>query len=313
MDIVGKRGWYFLLSALVIVPGIVSLLIPPPLKAGIDFSSGSAFDVTFPAEVAVEDVRGALGTAGHENARVQQIDFNEVFVRTKELREGDRQRIEEAFQARLGDKGTFSSIDTVSAEVAGATVRNAIIAVVLSTIAILFFIWWAFRNVPGSYRYGIAAILAVIHDVLVILGVFSILGKVMDTEVNAMFVVGVLAVVGYSVNNTIVIFDRIRENVARDVNRPFAETVNISILESVGRTMGSSMTTLVALVAIMVFTGSTLREFLLVFLIGLVAGTYSAIFIASQFLVLWEQGEVGRAFRFLRPRRARAAAASQKA
>jgi preprotein translocase subunit SecF len=307
LDIVGKRGWYFLLSALVIVPGIISLIIPPPLKAGIDFSSGSAFDVTFPSEVAVEDVRAALATAGHTNSRVQKIDFNEVFVRTSELEEGDRERIEGAFESAFGSRGTFSSIDTVSAEVAGDTVRNAIIAVVLSTIAILFFIWWAFRNVPGSYRYGVAAILAVVHDVLVILGIFSILGKVMDMEVNAMFVVGVLAVVGYSVNNTIVIFDRIRENVARDVNRLFAETVNISILESVGRTLGSSMTTLIALVAIMVFTGSALREFLLVFLIGLVAGTYSAIFIASQFLVLWERGELGRVLRLRRQRRVQAA------
>ena len=144
------------------------------------------------------------------------------------------------------------------------------------------------------------------HDILIIVGIFSILGKVIDFEVNAMFIVGLLAVAGYSVNDTIVVFDRIRENVARNIDRPLAESVNLSIMESMGRSLGTSLTTFIAILSLILIGGPTLREFLLVLIIGVIAGTYSSIFIASQFLVMWDRGEIGRAFRILRLRPARA-------
>ncbi len=306
MNVVGKRRWYFLLSAIVLVPGIISLFIPPAIKAGIDFSSGSAIEITFESEVEEENVRDAMGDVGHSDARIQKLAPDTVFIRTKELMEGERDKIQAALERVVGPVTAISKIETVSAEVAGETVRNAIIAVLVAAVAILLYITWAFRNIPGSYRYGVAALLALGHDILIIIGVFSILGKVIDLEVNVMFVVGLLAVAGYSVNDTIVIFDRIRENVARDIDRPLAESVNISILESAGRSLGTSLTTTFALLALILIGGSTLREFLLVLLIGTAAGTYSSIFIASQFLVMWEMGEVGRFFRFLRLRPARA-------
>jgi len=306
MDIVGKRRWYFLLSAIVLIPGIVSLFIPPAIKAGIDFSSGSAIEVTFESEVEEENVRDAMGDVGHSDARIQKLASDTVFIRTKELMEGERDEIQAALERVVGPVTAISKVETVSAEVAGETVRNAIIAVLVAAVGILLYITWAFRNIPGSYRYGVAALLALGHDILIIIGVFSILGKVIDLEVNVMFVVGLLAVAGYSVNDTIVIFDRIRENVARNIDRPLAESVNISILESMGRSLGTSLTTTFALLALILIGGSTLREFLLVLLIGTAAGTYSSIFIASQFLVMWEMGEVGRFFRFLRLRPARA-------
>ena len=306
MDVVGKRKWYFLLSAIVLIPGIISLIIPPAIKAGIDFSSGSAIEITFESEVEEGNVRDAMGDVGHSDARIQKLAPDTVFIRTKELMEGERDKIQAALERVVGPIIAISKVETVSAEVAGETVRNAIIAVLVAAVAILLYITWAFRNIPGSYRYGVAAILALGHDILIIIGVFSILGKVIDLEVNVMFVVGLLAVAGYSVNDTIVIFDRIRENVARNIDRPLAESVNISILESVGRSLGTSLTTTFALLALILIGGSTLREFLLVLLIGTAAGTYSSIFIASQFLVMWEMGEVGRFFRFLRLRPARA-------
>jgi len=306
MDVVGKRRWYFLLSAIVLIPGIVSLFIPPAIKAGIDFSSGSAIEVTFESEVEEENVRDAMGDVGHSDARIQKLASDTVFIRTKELMEGERDEIQAALERVVGPVTAISKVETVSAEVAGETVRNAIIAVLVAAVAILLYITWAFRNIPGSYRYGVAALLALGHDILIIIGVFSILGKVIDLEVNVMFVVGLLAVAGYSVNDTIVIFDRIRENVARNIDRPLAESVNISILESMGRSLGTSLTTTFALLALILIGGSTLREVVLVLLIGTAAGTYSSIFIASQFLVMWEMGEVGRFFRFLRLRPARA-------
>ena len=308
MDIVGKRGWYFLLSAVVLVPGVISLMIPTSINPGIDFSSGSAFEVTFSREVTEEEVRNVLSDVGHSDARVQKLASATVFIRTKELKplEEERMRIAAALEQSVAPITNTPNVETVSAEVAGETVRNAIIAVLVAAIGILLYIWWAFRSIPSSFRYGVSALLALTHDILIIIGVFSILGKVIDLEVNVMFVVGLLAVAGYSVNDTIVVFDRIRENVVRNIDRPLAESINISIMESVGRSLGTSLTTTFALLALILIGGSSLREFLLVLLIGVMAGTYSSIFIASQFLVIWEQGEVGRAFRFFRPGSARA-------
>ena len=302
MDVVGKRGWYFLLSALVLVPGLISLMVPPSLNPGIDFSSGSAFEVTFSRDVTEEEVRNVLSDVGHSDARVQKLVSDTVFIRTKQLKplEEERSRIEAALERLVAPITNTPNVETVSAEVAGETVRNAIIAVLIAAIGILLYIWWAFRNIPSSFRYGVSALLALTHDILIIIGIFSILGKVIDLEVNVLLVVGLLAVAGYSVNDTIVVFDRIRENVARNIDRPLAESVNISIMESVGRSLGTSLTTFFALLALIVIGGVSLREFLLVLLIGVVAGTYSSIFIASQFLVMWEQGELGRAFRFFR-------------
>ena len=296
MNIVGKRRLYFLLSALVLIPGIISLIIPPAINAGIDFSSGSAFEVTFNREVQEEEVRGAMGDAGHSDARIQKLSSDVVFIRTKELQEGERDRLQAAMEQAVAPVLAISKVETVSPEVAGETVRNAFIAVVVAAVGILLYITWAFRHIPGSFRYGVAAILALVHDIVIIIGIFSFLGKVIDLEVNVMFVVGLLAVAGYSVNDTIVVFDRIRENVARNVDRPLAESVNISIMESMGRSLGTSLTTTFALLSLILIGGSTLREFLLVLLIGTVAGTYSSIFIASQFLVMWE---LGRGWPFL--------------
>ena len=307
MNIVGKRRLYFLLSALVLVPGIISLIIPPAINAGIDFSSGSAFEVTFNREVQEEEVRGAMGDAGHSDARIQKLSSDVVFIRTKELQEGERDRLQAAMEQAVAPVLAISKVETVSPEVAVETVRNAFIAVVVAAVGILLYITWAFRHIPGSFRYGVAAILALVHDIVIIIGIFSFLGKVIDLEVNVMFVVGLLAVAGYSVNDTIVVFDRIRENVARNVDRPLAESVNISIMESMGRSLGTSLTTTFALLSLILIGGTTLREFLLVLLIGTVAGTYSSIFIASQFLVMWELGEVGRFFRLFRLSRLRPA------
>ena len=294
MDIVSKRGWYILLSSIIIIPGVISLLIPPAFNPGIDFSSGSAFEVVFEDEITEQEIRSALMVVGHSDARIQKFSPDSVFVRTKELQEGERGSIETELNTSVSKVNVFSKVETVSAEVAGETVRNAVLAVLLAAVGILAYITWAFRHIPNSFRYGVSALFALVHDVLIIMGIFSILGKIIDLEVNAMFIVGLLAVVGYSVNDTIVLFDRIRENIARNIDRPLAESVNVGIMESIGRSLGTSLTTGFAISALILIGGSTLREFLLVLIIGIAAGTYSSIFIASQLLVMWERGEIGR-------------------
>ena len=308
MDIVGKRGWFFLFSALILLPGIIALMIPPALNPGIDFTSGSVLNVTFselPSGIEIDenDIRDELERLDHPEALIQKTGQRSFFIRTKVLeaevltedgaKTSDLALIEDALTDRIG---TIESrdVDSVSSIVARETIRNAIIVVIIASIGILVYVTWAFRRVPNPFRYGVSAIIALVHDLLLIIGIFSILGKVMNLEVNSMFIVGLLTVLGYSVNDTIVVFDRIRENVARNVDRPLAGVVNTSILESLGRSFNTSFTTLFVLLALLLFGGSTIQGFLLVLAIGVVVGTYSSICIASQFLVMWEQGEIRR-------------------
>ena len=309
-DIVGKRGWYFLFSALIIVPGLVSLIMSPGwvtldsgLKAGIDFSSGSVMNVSFRQPVGEDDIRERLDELGHSEALIQRIGGANYFIRTEVLEEAvgdglsEREVIERDLEKFLGMERDRVEFDTVSPIVAKETVRTAFYSLAAASVFIMFFVWYAFRHVPKAHRYGVSALLALAHDLLIILGVFSILGRVINLEVNSMFIVGLLIVAGYSVNDTIVVFDRIRENVSRHPDRDLASTVNLSIMESMGRSLNTSITTLVVLLAMIFIGGTSIRELLLVLAIGAVAGTYSSIFIASQYLVMWDRGEIGRFFR----------------
>jgi len=319
LDIVGKRGWFFLFSALILLPGIIALMIPPALKPGIDFTSGSVLNITFnepPSgiEIKEDDIRDELVRLDHPEALIQKTGQRSFFIRIKVLeaevlREDGTKTSELALieDALTESIATIESrdVDSVSPIVARETIRNAIIVVIIASIGILIYVTWAFRRIPNPFRYGVAAIVALIHDILLIVGIFSILGKVMNMEVNSMFIVGLLTVLGYSVNDTIVVFDRIRENVARNVDRPLAGLVNTSLMETLARSLNTSFTTLFVLLALLLFGGPTIRGFLLVLAIGVVVGTYSSICIASQFLVMWEQGEIRRFIRRVPPFRRR--------
>ena len=311
LDIVGKRGWYLLISALVIIPGLISMIASPGwisggsgLKAGIDFTSGSVMNVSFAnPDIDEEDIQARMSELGHDEALIQRIGGNTFFIRTVVLKEAigddisEREKIERGLEEFLGLERDRVEFDTVSPIVAEETVTTAFYALIAASVFILFFVWYAFRRVPKAHRYGVSAILALVHDLLIILGIFSILGRVINLEVNSMFIVGLLIVAGYSVNDTIVVFDRIRENVSRHPDRELAPMVNLSIMESMGRSLNTSITTLVVLLAMLFIGGTSIRELLLVLAIGAVAGTYSSIFIASQYLVMWDRGEVGRFFR----------------
>ena len=200
-------------------------------------------------------------------------------------------------------------VSEVSAVVAQETVRNAFFAILAAAAAILIYISWSFRLVPNSFRMGSTAILAAVHDVLVVVGIFSILGKVFNLEINAMFITGVLTVVGYSVHDTIVVFDRIRENTARRVSRDLATTINTSIMETLGRSMTTSITTIFVILALLLLGGGTILSLLVALLVGIITGTYSSIGIASQLLITWERGEW---LAFLRRRPSPAPASSER-
>ena len=299
MNIVGKRRWFYLLSAMILIPSIISLIIPPSLFLGIEFTGGSTISVAFEEDVAeqgVRDVLSRLDSCGGGGATVRRGRVLHPGVAPARGKPGAGHHTG-ARDHRGGVRGVGAvsrmDVSSVSGVVAADTVRNAFIAVVVAAIAILFYITWAFRQVPNPFRYGVAAIIALIHDVLIVLGIFSILGKLINLEVNAMFITGLLTIIGYSVNDTIVVFDRIRENVARLPAERLEKTVNISLLETLGRSLNTSVTLLITVLALLLLGGDTIRNFLLVLLVGLISGTYSSIAIASQVLVSWESGEIG--------------------
>ena len=300
MDFAGKRIWFFIFSFLVIVPGIVFLAIAPGLKPGIDFTGGSSMTLGFSetSDVKQKQIRDILITQGYPETTVQNLGDSNFFVRTKELDDTAKTNLTQTLITKLDpeSENILRSFDLVSPIVASETVLNAVWAVMAATIGIFIYVWWAFRNVPSPFRYGLAAIVALLHDTIIVVGIFAILGELFDTEVNTMFLIAVLTVIGYSVNDTIVVFDKIRENVLIHVNRPFTEIVNLSISETIGRSINTSFTLLITLAALLLFGGATIREFLYVLLIGVVAGTYSSIGIASQVLVSWEQKSLGQLF-----------------
>ena len=280
---------------------MVFLISTPGLKPGIDFTGGSSMTLQFPegSSLDQQDLRDVLTEDGYAESTVQNMGGDSFFVRTKELDEEAKDNLVETITSSLSpdSQNLLQSFDLVSPVVAQETVLNALWAVIAAAIGIFFYIWWAFRNVPSPFRYGLAAIVALLHDTIIVVGIFSILGALFEIEVNTMFLIALLTVIGYSVNDTIVVFDKIRENVLIYSNRPFTEVVNLSISETIGRSINTSFTLLVTLLALILFGGSTIREFLLVLLIGVVAGTYSSIAIASQVLVTWDQKSVAIPFR----------------
>ena len=280
---------------------MVFLISTPGLKPGIDFTGGSSMTLQFPegSSLDQQDLRDVLAGDGYTESTVQNMGGDSFFIRTKELDEEAKDNLVETITSSLSpdSQNLLQSFDLVSPVVAQETVLNALWAVLAAAIGIFFYIWWAFRNVPSPFRYGLAAIVALLHDTIIVVGIFSILGALFEIEVNTMFLIALLTVIGYSVNDTIVVFDKIRENVLIYSNRPFTEVVNLSISETIGRSINTSFTLLVTLLALILFGGSTIREFLLVLLIGVVAGTYSSIAIASQVLVTWDQKSVAIPFR----------------
>ncbi|MGY8880250.1 MAG: protein translocase subunit SecF [Dehalococcoidia bacterium] len=288
MDIVGKRRILLTISMVLVALSVV-VLGTPGLKLGIDFTSGSTTTYQFSdSETVAADVTGALIDSGHPEAIVQALGDNQYFIRTDDLGVTGLDDVNTEV-LKLDQGAHVLDNSTVGASVAEDTVQNAITAVVIAAIFVMIYIMYAFRSVPSSYKYAFAAVVALVHDVVIVLGVFAVLGLAISAEVNAIFIVGILTVIGYSVNDTIVIFDRIRENVTLAPGREFRNTVNLSINESITRSLGTSITTVTVILAMLLFGGASLRDFLIVLLLGVLVGTYSSMFVAAQVLVLWER------------------------
>ncbi len=297
IDFIGKKQWFFLGSAIMIIVMIISLSAFK-LQPGIDFTGGTSMTLSFTPQVEQNQLRQELTALGYPEAIIQRSEDN-FFIRTKEISVDERQSLISGLETGLDTEILVLDYNTVSPVIAKDTARNAGIAVIIAAVAMLIYIAWAFRRMPKPFRWGTGAIIALVHDVLIVVGVFAILGQVANVEVNAMFITAVLTVVGYSINNTVVVFDRIRENRTRGLSPDFAVTVNSSLTETLARSMNTSLTTLCVILALLLFGGATIHYFVLALLIGLLAGTYSSLCIAAPLLVVWEKGEWRQMFPWL--------------
>ncbi len=311
-DFVRNRLFFYLLSALFLVPGIISLALPGGLNPGIDFTSGTIMTIQFDSPVDPNALRDTYGQLGHTEAIIQQSADNTFVVRTRPLAQAqqtdtgdvtssEQQQIQQTLTNDFGPL-TVLNLDQVSPLIAQQIVQLAVLAVAAASVFILGYLWWAFNKVSHPVRYGTTAIVALLHDALIVLGIFSILGRLFPAqiELESTFIVAVLTVIGFSVHDTIVVFDRVRENFIRRSGEAFEDVVNHSLAQTLTRSLNTSLTVILTLVVLMLFGGVTIRTFVLALLIGITTGTYSSIFIASMLLVSWHFGELNWVWPFKR-------------
>lgn len=292
MDIIGKKYFYFALSLLVLVPGIISLVLFG-LNLSIDFTGGTRLTLAFPKKAEQQAKIKIQNILNLEKVHVSTIETSNhlVFVRASLMDQKQNSKFIESLSKEFkGIKET--EFETIGPTIGQETTANAVKAVLIASILIVLYITWSFRKVPkpvSSFKFGICAILALLHDVLVVVGIFSILGHFFKIEIDSLFVTAVLTIIGFSVHDTIVVFDRIRENLKRMIGAPFKQIVNESILQTLDRSLNTSLTVILVLFSLLLFGGESIRWFIVALLMGIVTGTYSSIFVASPLLFVWEE------------------------
>jgi preprotein translocase subunit SecF len=299
MNIIKNRYLYFAISLLVIIPGMLALIFWK-LPLGIDFTGGSLLEVQFasgqpPSVEEVTALYSEFSTPEMDIAApiIQPLGTDSLSIRSREMNDALKGQIVAAMKDRFGGEQDVVVLNftQVSASVGQEVTRAASIAVALAAIAILIYIWIAFRKVNHPFRYGTAAVVAMLHDVLVVIGVEAILGHFLGWQVDSLFLTALLTVIGFSVHDTIVVFDRIRENsnVYRRVE--YETVVNHSIVQTLDRSINTQLTVMITLLALALFGGTSIRHFVVILLVGVFSGTYSSIFNAAPILVVWENRE----------------------
>lgn len=288
--IVERKWWYFLVSGLLIMPGLVFLLLGG-LRPGIEFRGGTLVDVTFRSPPPSDEIFAVIASLGHEEALVQRTEGGRVNIRTAALTPAEEARVERALEDRFAQELEVSS-QTVSPAFSGELVADAIKAVIAASALIVLLIAHAFRHLGwGAFRYGVSAVVAVLHDAFLVLGVFAMLGHFFNVEVDSLFVTAILTIIGFSVHDTIVVFDRIRENLKLYPGEALNPLIDFSVAQTMVRSIITSVTSILPLVAMYGFGGYSTRYFALALVIGILAGTYSSIFNAAQVVSLWQEVE----------------------
>ena len=291
MNLLGKRYLFFAISAIVILPGLI-VLASGGLPLSIDFTGGSLLEVTFNgAQPTTEEVLEVYDIAGIRDATVQTTDTGNVIIRSEFLENDQRDALLTTMNETFGET-TIQRFDSVGPSIGEQVTSRAAMAVAVSSLLVVIYIAWSFRGVKGAYRYGISAILAMIHDVALIFSVSALGGIFFGWEIDSLFLTALLTVIGFSMQDSIVVFDRIRENSSSLRRLNYETLVNHSIVQTLQRSINTQLMTVeFLLLALAFFGGVTLRQFVVVLLVGLMSGTYSSIFIAAPVLVVWEQQE----------------------
>lgn len=297
MDIIGKKKIFFALSLLVMLPGIIGLFIFG-LNLSIDFTGGSRMTIAF--EKNVDDSQKAFVEKSLESQNIKVISQEPsgklLIVRSSTIDEKQNTKFVSDLKSKY-ENASVEEFSTIGPTIGKEITINAIKAVTIAALLVVVYISYVFRKVPkpaSSIRFGVSTIIALIHDVLITIGVFSLLGYLFNVEIDALFVTALLTIIGFSVHDTIVVFDRIRENLEKSSSEHFATVVNDSILQTFGRSLNTSITVLLVLFALILFGGESIRWFVVALIVGIASGTYSSIFIASPVLVAWHNWSLKR-------------------
>ena len=293
-DIVGRRPLWYVISLILIVPGVLFMGYSlatrgTVLPLSIDYTGGTLWEMRFSQDVEPATVRQVFVDAGYADTVVFSVeDTRTVQAKLKDLSADEKEMIVAAINSQLGEfeERSYRSIGpSIGSEVSTA----ALGAVVIASVGIMLYIAWAFRQVPHPFRYGACAVIALIHDSLVTITFIGIMNLVMGWEIDALFLTAIMTVIGFSVHDTIVVFDRVRENIRKYRGEEFATVTNISLWETMSRSLGTQITVFLVIIAILLFGGASLRQFMATMLVGMVTGTYSSIFNAAPLLVAWEE------------------------
>ncbi len=305
MNIVGKRYWYFGLSILVIIPGMIGLAVWG-LPLAIDFTGGSLLEMRFESSTVPKpaEIVAVYDEVGVSDPLVQSAGTTDFVVRSKTIDDDQKAALIAALEETFQQPITVLRFDSVGPSIGIEAAERAGGAVAMAALGILAFITYAFWGMPHAHRYGIAAIIAMLHDVAVVVGVEAFLGHFLGWEADALFLTALLTVIGFSVHDTIVVFDRIRENRRLMRRTDFESLVNHSIVQTMARSINTQLTVMLTLLALLIFGGVTTRHFVTVLLVGVFSGTYSSIFNASPILVVWENREWETWFKRRRPKAA---------
>ena len=298
IQIIQKRKTFYAISGLLVALSIAAIAVWG-LRLGIDFTGGSLVElgVAEGVEVGIVDIEESLSAEGFEVSSVQPSSSDTYLVRLETLSEEEHQRMLATLHANVVTSDGTPVLSELRFESIGPTIgeelkEKAVAALLVALVFIIIYIAYAFRKVSqpvASWKYGLGAIVALVHDSVIIAGVFAVLGHAMAVEIDAMFVTALLTIIGFSVHDTIVVYDRTRENLLRRKNDPFEEVVNSSVNETIARSVNTSLTTLFVLGALYFFGGESVRWFVLALMLGIVIGTYSSIFVASPLLVTWKK------------------------
>ena len=310
-NFVQNRRWYYLFSSAVILLGVAAMVYSTitfgsPVRLGVDFTGGSLFVLQFKGAATEGGIRTVFTDFGEGNAMIQRLgrpEDNLWQVRASFMESDKVNQIKAALGSSIASLDTNrSTFDVVNPSIGGEVTRAALYAVIVTALVILAFIWFAFRRVPHSVRYAACAIVAVVHNILVTTGMMSLAGLLLGWEADVLFLTAMLTVIGFSVQDTIVVYDRIRENIPKRRGELFEDIVNRSLLEVLQRSLTTQLNAIFVMVCILLFGGATIKQFIAVMLVGLMSGTYASLCNAVPLVVSWELGEFRNLFGLLGPR-----------